>query len=427
MIMSRLEKLALSTCKADPRSRSDRMADALFATVMGREFYCQCPNDPKHQCTAEIVTLPADQVISGVDVKIVMHVIADQATVEGRENNPGFLDGHGVISADHVRDIADREETIQRPMGNKTAPARPESESESESEPAPVTAQPEPARAEPDPPPSTPKPKRPTVYMRGPQNPPIGNFPDEAEGVDETATAAAPFMQVVPLPSTQPGDRYRPSAVLDSYIRIRDCHCSWPGCNQKAWGADLDHTYEYNHDDPAAGGCTHYSEMKTLCRFHHLIKTCSDWLDDQQPDPRTGNPRLIFTSPGRLSFSGVRVDRRRSVPNVEADRLRQRTWLTPSTRGITAITERVPHRCQTRTPPARTTDQPEATRTTGTNPRGARRRTRKERTSADLLAPVRRPGTARRTFGQVRSSGRGIVLRLSPCRIRSCSPTTTRS
>ncbi|WP_028463102.1 DUF222 domain-containing protein [Nocardia sp. 348MFTsu5.1] len=128
MIMARLEKLALSTCKADPRRKADRMADALFATVMGREFGCQCPDDPKHPCTAEIVTVPADQVISGVDVKIVLHVITDQATLEGTADNPGFLDGHGVISAAHIRDIADRTETVQRPMGNKAAEPEPESE-----------------------------------------------------------------------------------------------------------------------------------------------------------------------------------------------------------------------------------------------------------------------------------------------------------
>lgn len=154
------------------------------------------------------------------DVKIVMHVITDQATLEGREHNPGFLDGHGVISADHVRDIADREETVQRPMVNTTAPAPAQSKPEAEPTPEP---EPEPApepdqEPEPEPEPKRTKPKRPEVYMRGPQNPPIDDFPG---GLDETEPAKPPFVQVVPLPSTQPGDRYRASAVLDSYIRIR--------------------------------------------------------------------------------------------------------------------------------------------------------------------------------------------------------------
>ncbi|WP_020106184.1 HNH endonuclease signature motif containing protein [Nocardia sp. 348MFTsu5.1] len=284
MIMARLEKLATSTCKADPRRKADRMADALFATVMGREFGCQCPDDPKHPCTAEIVTVPADQVISGVDVKIVLHVITDQATLEGTADNPGFLDGHGVISAAHVRDIADRTETVQRPMGNKTESAQP--------------VVPEPVQPEPEPTEPETKPGKPTVYMRLPENPTLGEFSDRGDTVD------APFAQIVPLPAAQPGDMYRPSVVLDSYIRIRDCYCVWPGCDKKAWGADLDHTHEYNHHNPDAGGCTHPSEMKTLCRFHHLLKTYSDWLDDQYPDPRTGRPRLIFTTPEGRSYDG---------------------------------------------------------------------------------------------------------------------------
>jgi hypothetical protein len=301
MIMARLEKLAVSTCKADPRRKSDRMADALFATVMGREFGCQCPDDPKHPCTAEIVTVPADQVISGVDVKIVLHVITDQATLEGAADNPGFLDGHGVISAAHVRDIADRAETVQRPMGNKAAQPQP-APAQHQSEPEPEPAEPESEPAQPKPEESQPepgsKPDKPTVYMRSPENPSLGEFSDRPETVD------APFAQVVPLPATQPGDMYRPSVVLDSYIRIRDCYCMWPGCDKKAWGADLDHTHEYNHQNPAAGGCTHPSEMKTLCRFHHLMKTYSDWLDDQYPDPRSGRPRLIFTTPEGRTYDG---------------------------------------------------------------------------------------------------------------------------
>ena len=97
MIMARLEKLAMSTCKADPRRKSDRMADALFATVMGREFGCQCPDDPKHPCTAEIVTVPADQ------VKAPSRTTAERAVVavDRAENNcaPAVSARSAVISA----------------------------------------------------------------------------------------------------------------------------------------------------------------------------------------------------------------------------------------------------------------------------------------------------------------------------------------
>lgn len=116
--------------------------------------------------------------------------------------------------------------------------------------------------------------------------------------------AAPPYWQAVPLPVVQPGDSYRPSTVLDDFIRMRDLYCVWPGCDKPAWTADLDHTSEYNHHDPDNGGHTHPDGMKALCRFHHLVKTHSDWLDDQYPDPIAGRPRLIFTTPAGRNYHG---------------------------------------------------------------------------------------------------------------------------
>ena len=311
MIMARLEKLAMSVCKADPRRKSDRMADALFTVVMAREFYCQCPNDPKHPCTADIRTVPTHEAVaSGIDVKIILHVIADQATVDGSADSPGYLAGHGVISADHVRDIATRPDTVARPMGNayrevqrdesfaETAPTSHLDGPRSAEAPSSVRDRKDPDQVRDEHTTSdgdlTPR----TLYRRAPHSIPsvdVGGAPDAVE---------PPFVQAVPLPVVQPGDSYRPSAVADSYIRIRDCYCTWPGCDRKAWGADLDHTHEYNHDNPAAGGNTHPGRMKVLCRFHHLLKTYSDWLDDQYPNTRNGRTRLVFITPEGRAYRG---------------------------------------------------------------------------------------------------------------------------
>jgi hypothetical protein len=338
ILMARLEKLATSVCKGDPRRKSDRMADALFATVMAREFYCQCPDDDNHPCTANIVTGPREMVSAGINAKIVLHVITDQATLDGTAENPGFLDGHGVISADHVRDIADHPDTVVRPMGNEYKPEDdPESRPGPEHKSDPVeptwygwenlpyrdlddpTFDPDPIdpyldEEDQDPPTPTSRaervddsdeqepekttPLRRIVYARAPQDVPLGSFPDLSDD------AKPPFLQAVPLPVVQPGDRYRPSAVLDSYLRIRDCYCTWPGCDKKAWDSDLDHTREYNHQNPESGGQTHPCELKTLCRFHHLLKTYSDWLDDQYPDPRTGRTTIVFLTPEGKNYLG---------------------------------------------------------------------------------------------------------------------------
>ncbi|MGY3553452.1 hypothetical protein [Williamsia sp. R60] len=112
-----------------------------------------------------------------------------------------------------------------------------------------------------------------------------------------------PVFQWPPLPTVQPGDHYRPSAVLDTYLRIRDLYCTWPGCDRPAWSADLDHTQEYNHDDPASGGHTHPEGMKALCRFHHLLKTHTAWLDDQYVDAH-GRTRTTITTPEGRTYHG---------------------------------------------------------------------------------------------------------------------------
>lgn len=334
MIMARLEKLAMSVCKADPRRKSDRMADALFAVVMAREFYCQCPNDPKHPCTANIRTVPTHEaVVSGIDVKIILHVIADQATVDGSADSPGYLAGHGVISADHVRDIASRPEVVARPMGNEYREVDraealvdiahtldgddlgryedpsfggacetldPTADEHTVTEAmVPERAADVPREADGGSPPLSEDDRaRPTPYSGPPQPLPSTDVWGTPGAVEP------PFIQAIPLPVAEPGNPYRPSAVADSYIRIRDCYCTWPGCDRKAWGADLDHTHEYNHNDPAAGGHTHPGHMKVLCRFHHLLKTYSDWLDDQYPDKRNGRTRLVFITPEGRTYRG---------------------------------------------------------------------------------------------------------------------------
>ena len=69
-----------------------------------------------------------------------------------------------------------------------------------------------------------------------------------------------------PLLGAEP--RYRPSAALATFVRCRDLHCRFPGCDKPAEVCDLDHTVAY--DD---GGPTHPSNLALLCRAHHLMKT----------------------------------------------------------------------------------------------------------------------------------------------------------
>ena len=55
--------------------------------------------------------------------------------------------------------------------------------------------------------------------------------------------------------------------------------CRFPGCDRPATGCDLDHTIPYQ-----AGGPTQASNLKSLCRKHHLLKTFWGWRDQRSND-----------------------------------------------------------------------------------------------------------------------------------------------
>ncbi len=75
----------------------------------------------------------------------------------------------------------------------------------------------------------------------------------------------------------EPG--YVPSKALADFVRCRDLTCRAPGCDRPASDCDLDHTIPYSDGDP-----THASNLKCLCRQHHLMKTFCGWRDRQLRD-----------------------------------------------------------------------------------------------------------------------------------------------
>jgi len=100
-------------------------------------------------------------------------------------------------------------------------------------------------------------------------------------------------------PMIHPGNRvapepgHRPSAALDMFVRCRDMTCRFPNCDQPAELCDVDHTTPY----PL--GLTHPSNLKCLCRKHHLLKTFwTAWRDEQQPDGT-----VVWTSPSGHTYT----------------------------------------------------------------------------------------------------------------------------
>jgi hypothetical protein len=81
--------------------------------------------------------------------------------------------------------------------------------------------------------------------------------------------------------------------------------CRWPGCDRPAQFCDLDHAIAYG-----LGGLTHASNLRCLCRKHHLLKTFHGWTDTQHPDGAiewTTPPGATYTThPGsRLLFPAL--------------------------------------------------------------------------------------------------------------------------
>ncbi len=95
----RLSQLAKQVCPADPRTFDQRRADALAALTEGRMLACSC-GQPECPTRAEgIAAEPGG-------AQVVITVVASEQTVDSQSEQPGYLEGYGVIDADQVRELA---------------------------------------------------------------------------------------------------------------------------------------------------------------------------------------------------------------------------------------------------------------------------------------------------------------------------------
>ncbi|WP_196073361.1 HNH endonuclease signature motif containing protein [Nakamurella alba] len=91
--------------------------------------------------------------------------------------------------------------------------------------------------------------------------------------------------------------RYVPSTDLARKVRALSRTCSWYGCSRPAERCDTDHHIPYNHDDPDAGGATDLCNLEPYCRFHHRLKTHTDWTIRKHPD----RSATFTTATGRIA------------------------------------------------------------------------------------------------------------------------------
>ena len=91
---ARLDALAATVCKDDPRTAMQRRSDAVGAlAAMADKLLCTCG-------------LPDCPALGGGAAPVVIHVLAEQSTLDATSTTPGYLPGFGIQPADTVRDQA---------------------------------------------------------------------------------------------------------------------------------------------------------------------------------------------------------------------------------------------------------------------------------------------------------------------------------
>jgi hypothetical protein len=91
--------------------------------------------------------------------------------------------------------------------------------------------------------------------------------------------------------------RYRISADLRAWLRVRDGTCRFPGCGRSAGGCDLDHTVDWHY-----GGATAWHNLAHLCPKHHRLKHQGGWSVTQTSvGPDTGE--LVWTAPSGRRYT----------------------------------------------------------------------------------------------------------------------------
>jgi hypothetical protein len=92
---AKLDAVAATVCQDDPRTKRQRRADALSALVACESsMRCLCESD---RCPAGL---------NSASSSVVIHLLAEAATVDGSSDKAGFLPGFGAVPAATVRELS---------------------------------------------------------------------------------------------------------------------------------------------------------------------------------------------------------------------------------------------------------------------------------------------------------------------------------
>ena len=234
----RLDAMARAVCDGDARTKDQRRADALGALAASAD---------RLACACGAGNCPAATEPANA---VVINVIADEKTLS--DDTPVTLDGENP----------DKPTKPTREMTLAEASAVPE--------------------------PTGPSHTTPAVMIGGPIVP--------APLLAAKVAAGATIRLVIHPGDAPPEPAYRPSSKLGRFVRCRDMTCRFPGCKEPADVCDLDHTIAY----PVGSTCA--SNLKCLCRKHHLLKTFwggrHGWRDEQMLDGT-----VIWTAPNGQTYT----------------------------------------------------------------------------------------------------------------------------
>ncbi|MFL0172795.1 DUF222 domain-containing protein [Mycobacterium sp. SMC-13] len=313
-----LTEMARQVCENDPRTFGQRRADALgVLAARGDLLACQCGNPdcpaagPDARATAVMIHvltngLPApvpDPLLSGDPAAPLVPTPAPSAPEPVFTPEPVFAPAPAP-AAEPANDMASTPMPMSEPApvadsraAETLAPVAFEPASDSTSTPV-VDAAPTPATAPVPAPSPAPAPARVPAPVRTPVGyvlgggvvPPTVLADLVARGAKVRTVASATDLDEVP--------RYRPSAAMDEFVRMRAMTCMFPGCDHPATASDIDHTV------PWPAGPTHPGNLNPKCRKHHLLKTFyggpDGWQDRQQPDGS-----IVWTAPTGHTYISV--------------------------------------------------------------------------------------------------------------------------
>ncbi len=239
--------------------------------------------------------------LDAVAGQIIVHVVANRTTLDDpTDQQPAYLPGHGVITADHARDLAGR---------GRVVPLLPDNAYPSGDEPAdsnngvsPRSDGRQPSGEDPDPSGGTLAPPRPS----GPAG---RQAPDRASTCPDSGWAPSDKDPIAAPRASQAADDYRPTAATVRYLQIRDLTCRFPGCTRTSELCDIDHTTDHRPGNTTIDNTGH------LCRRHHNAKTHHGWRIERTSDhrnrraPGDQNSRntgggIVFVSPLGARYPG---------------------------------------------------------------------------------------------------------------------------